>query len=121
LDRRIEDVDVDVASCGNSLGALLTKIQQKANCKIYSVSHEAIEDGILKTSERYCIAKVCTCTISGNPYDEHSTWHAVLCEIAGDGRISLVFNPDQHDQRRNSVGQFPVVGKLFFVKANPRA
>src|SRR5436190_1488196 len=47
------DVDVDVASCGNCLQVLLTKIQQRANCKIYLVSHEAIVDGIFKTSERY--------------------------------------------------------------------
>src|SRR6266498_3643126 len=96
LDRRIEEVDVDVASCGNSLRALLTKIEQKANCKIYYATHEAIVDGIFKTSERYCFAEVCTCVFDGNPYGEGSTWHVVVCEIADDAKISLVFNPDKN-------------------------
>jgi len=106
-----------VASCGNSLRALLTKIEQKANCKIYYATHEAIVDGIFKTSERYCFAEVCTCVFDGNPYGEGSTWHVVVCEIADDAKISLVFNPDKTDQRQNSLQEFPAVGKVFFVKA----
>lgn len=77
-------------------------------------------DGILKPSERYCFAEVCTCVFNGNPYGDSSTWHVVVCEIADDGRISLTFNPDQHDQRQKSLDQFPAVGKLFFVKATPK-
>ena|ERR1043166_8900360 len=118
LDRRIEDVDVDVASCGNSLHVLLTKIQQRANCKIYFVSHEAIVDGIFKTSERYCFAEVCTSVFNDDPHGKGSVWHVVVCEIADDGKISLLFNPDQSDQRQKSLQQFRAVGRLFFVKAN---
>ena len=117
LDRKIEDVDVDVASCGK-LPTLLQKIQQKADCKIYYATHSAIVDDIVRTSERYCFAEVCTCVFNGDPYDDGSTWHVVVCEIADGGKISLVFNPDQHDQRQHSLQQFSAVGKVFFVKAN---
>ena len=115
LGKTIEDVDVDVATCGNSLHALLTKIEERANCKIYVVSHEAILDGIVKTSERHCCAAVCTCVFNDDPHDERSTWHVVVCEIGSDGKISLAFNPDQTDQRQ-SLQQFSTVGNLFFVR-----
>lgn len=119
LDRKIEDVDVDVASCRDSLRALLTKIEEKANCKIYVMSHEAIVDRIVKTSERYCFVEVCTCVFNQEPFGRGSTWHVVVCEIGDNGRLSLVFNPDQHDARKDSLDQFPAIGKLFIVKANP--
>jgi hypothetical protein len=92
LDRTIEEVDVDVADCGSSLRASMTKLEQKANCKIYNGTQEPIVDGIVKTSERYCFAEVCTFVLI-----EGSTWHVVVCEIADDGQLSLVFNPDQHE------------------------
>jgi hypothetical protein len=119
LDRKIEDVDVDVASCSNSLQELIKRIEQKANCKIYTVSHEAILDGIVRTSERYCFAAVCSFIFDGNPHYDFSVWHVVVCQIESDGRISLVFNPDQNDQRQQSLQQFSAVDKLFLVKANP--
>jgi hypothetical protein len=119
LNRKIEDVDIDVASCGNSLRVLLTKIEQRANCKIYYVTHEAILEGVVSTSEKYCFAEVCTYICDNNPFGEGSVWHFVVCEISKSGKLSLVFNPDKNDQRQHSLQQFPVVGKLFFVKANP--
>src|SRR5213592_2216628 len=51
LDKRIEDVDVDVAGC-SSCKLLLTKIEQKAKCKIYRIPHEAIVDGVVRSAER---------------------------------------------------------------------
>ncbi len=117
LERKIEEVDVDVKDCG-SADALLRKLERRANCKIYVVSHQAILDGFVKTSERYCIAAVCTCVFNQDPHHGQSTWHVVVCEITNDGKISMVFNPDQTDQRRNSLQQFSAVGNLFFVKAN---
>jgi len=83
-----------------------------------TILNSAIVDGIVRTQERYCFAEVCTCVFNGDPYDDGSTWHVVVCEIADDGKISFVFNPDQHDQRQHSLEQFPAVGKMFFVKAN---
>jgi hypothetical protein len=118
LDKRIEDVEIDLASCGNCLRTLMTKVEQKANCKIYFVSHEAILDGVVKPTERYCFVEVCTCVFNKNPHDSRSTWHVVVCEIFDHGKISLVFNPDQRDQRQKSLDQFPAINKVFFVKAN---
>jgi hypothetical protein len=83
-----------------------------------TILNSAIVDGIVRTQERYCFAEACTCVFNGDPYDDGSTWHVVVCEIADDGKISFVFNPDQHDQRQHSLEQFPAVGKMFFVKAN---
>ena len=118
LDRKIEEVDIDVASCDDLLHVLLNKIEQRANCKIYYASHQAVLDGVLVTSERYCLAEVCTFVFNGNPYGKGSMWHVVVCEISHGGMLSLVFNPDKDDQR-DSLEQFPAVGRLFFVKANP--
>jgi hypothetical protein len=117
LDRKIEDVDVDVSSCKN-VHHLMSLVAQKADCKIYYATHEAIENGILKTSERFCIVEVCTCVFGGDPYDNGSTWHVVVGEVADDGRITMLFNPDTKDQRQKSLEQFPAVRKVFFVKAN---
>src|ERR1017187_7390272 len=101
LDRKIEDVDIDVASCGNLLHVLLTKIEQRANCKIYYASHQAVLDGVLVTSERYCFAEVCTFVYDGNPFGEGSMWHVVVCEISDSGKLSLLFDPDKDDQRHS--------------------
>jgi ABC-type uncharacterized transport system ATPase subunit len=118
LDRKIENVDVDVATC-KSLHALLTKIEERANCKIYYASHEAVLDGIVKTSERYCFAEVCTTVCQGSPFGEGSTWHVVVCEFSDSGKLSLVFNPDKTARQQHSLQQFHAIRKLFFVKANP--
>ena|SRR6266568_537352 len=66
LDKRIEDVDVDVASCGSSTKVLLTKIEEKAKCKIYGFPHEGIVDGVVKSTERYCIVSVCSCVFESS-------------------------------------------------------
>jgi len=116
---KIENVEIDMSGVRN-FHTLLTRIQDKANCKIYYVNREAILDGVLKTSERYCFAEVCTCVFNGDPYDEGSTWHVVVCEVAENGKISLVFNPDKIDQRQKSLDEFPAVRKVFFVKPNPK-
>jgi len=117
LDRKIEDVEVDMSSV-NNLKDLLTLVQAKANCKIYYANHEAIQDGFLKTTERFCFIEVCSFTFNRDPYREESQWHGVVCEVADDGRISMLFNPEQGDQRQKSLDQFPAVRKVFFVKAN---
>jgi len=65
LDKPIEDVDV--ASCGNSVNALLRKIEEKAACKVYGFPHEAIVDRVVKSTERYCIVSVCSCVFSMIP------------------------------------------------------
>src|SRR2546425_465056 len=93
LDKRIEEVDVDVASCPRSLRALLRKIEEKAKCRIYMFDHEAVVDGVVKSTERYCIVGVCSCVFNNDPSHSDSTWHSVVCEIAEDGKLSLVFNP----------------------------
>ena len=118
LDRNIEDVDVDVASCERDLRTLLKKVEQKANCTICYVTYRAIAHGIVTTSERYCFAEVCTCVFNGDPYHDESTWHVVVCEIAENGKISLLFNPDKTDLRQNSLDEFPAVERVFFVKAS---
>ena len=117
LNRKLEDVDVDVTDCDTS-SALLAKIEQKANCKIDVVRHEEILDGTFKTSERYCIAEVCTFVFNEDPRHKQSMWHVVVCEITEDGKTPMVFNPDRTDRRQESLQQFAVVGNLFFVKAN---
>jgi hypothetical protein len=111
LDKQIEDVDVDVASCGNSVNALIAKIEEKAECKVYRLPHEAIVDA----TERYCIASVCSCVFQHDPSHPNSTWHSVVCEITEDGKLSLVFNPDQKDLRTSSLNQFAALGDLFVV------
>ena len=116
LDKRIEDVDVDVASC-SSYEVLLRKLGQKAKCKIYKIPHEAIVDGVVRSAERYCIVSVCTCVFNNDPCHPDSTWHSVVCEIKEDGKLSLVFDPNRDDQR-TKLQQFKAVGPLFVVKAN---
>jgi hypothetical protein len=103
LNKPIEEVDVDVANC-NSVDALLAKIEEKAGCKIYRL---AIVDGVVKSTERYCIASLRT-----NP---NSIPHSVVCEIAENGKLSLVFNPNKYDQRR-SLRHFAAPRTLFIVK-----
>ena len=116
LDKPIEDVDVDVASCGNSVEALLAKIEEKADCKVYGFPHQGIVDGVVKSTERYCIVSVCSWVFQNDPSHANSIWHSVVCEIAEDGKLSLVFNPDHKDQRTRSLDQFAAVGNLFVVK-----
>src|ERR1051325_7265810 len=117
LDRKLEDVEVDMSKV-KIFRDLLTLIEAKANCKIYYANHEAIQDGVFKTSERFCFVEVCSCVVNGDPYHEQSTWHVVVGEIAADGRISMLFNPEPHDQRKKSLDQFQAVRKVFFVRAN---
>jgi hypothetical protein len=118
LDKRIEDVDVDVASCGSSRKVLLRKLEEKAKCRIYGFPHEAIVDGAVRSTERYCIVEVCSSVFNNDPCDPHSTWHSVVCEIAEDGKIFLVFNPDRADLRTESLQQFRAIRDLFIVKRN---
>lgn len=118
LDKRIEEVDIDVSSCNNSILTLIKRIEQKANCKIYRVSNEAIRDAIVTTSEQYCITAVCSFLFNGDPHHQSSVWHVVVCQIDRDGKLSLVFNPDQNDQRQRSLQQFSAVGDVYFVKGN---
>ena len=121
LDKPIEDVDVDVASCGNSVNALIAKIEEKAECKVYRLPHEAIVDAVVKSTERYCIVSVCSCVFQHDPSHPNSTWHSVVCEIAEDGKLSLVFNPDHKDLRTSSLNQFAALGDLFVVKRGLRS
>jgi|SRR5436190_20695269 len=116
LDRRIEDVDIDVASCGGSRKVLLRKFEEKAKCKIYGFPHEAIVDGVVKSTERHCIVEVCSRVFNNDPCHPSSTWHSVVCEIAEDGKLSLVFNPHRNDQRTQSLQQLGAIGNLFIVK-----
>ena len=116
LDKRIEDVDVDVANCGTSVKALLARIEDRAGCKVYGFPHEAVVDRVVKSSERYCIVSVCSSVFQNDPSHPNSTWHCVVCEIAEDGELSLVFNPDRTDQRTCSLQQFSAIGDLFIVK-----
>jgi len=118
LDKRIEDVDVDVPSCDGSLKALLTEIEEKAKCKVYGFPYRAIVDGVVKSSERYCIVTVRSCVFNTHPSRSSGTWHSVVCEIADDGKLSLVFNPDRTDQRTRSLEQFEEMENLFIVKRN---
>src|SRR5437762_11000404 len=116
LDRRIEDVDIDVASCGGSRKVLLRKLEEKAKCTLYGFPHEAIVDGVVKSTERYCIVEVCSSVVNNDPSDPNSIWHTVVCEIAEDGKLSLVFNPDGGDQRSDSLQQFREIRNVFIVK-----
>jgi hypothetical protein len=118
LDKRVEDVDIDVASCSSSRMVLLRKLEEKAKCKIYGFPHEAIIDGVVKSAERYCIVEVCSCVFNNDPCHPNSSWHSVVCEIAEDGKLSLVFNPDRDDQRTHSLQQFGAMGNLFIVKGS---
>ena len=117
LDKPLEDVDVDVASYRGSVKELLRRIEEKAGCRIYGFPHEAIVDGVVKSSERYCFVEVCTSTFNHDPSDPNTLWHSVVCEIADDGRLSQVFNPDSGDQKR-SLEQFKAMRTLFIVKRN---
>jgi hypothetical protein len=119
LDKRIEDVDVDVANCGNSVKTLLAKIEERAGCKVYALDHQAIVDRVVKSGERYCIVSVCSCVYDSNPSHPNSTWHCVVCEIAAEGQLRLVFNPDRADQRTQSLQEFAAIGQLFIVKRTP--
>ena len=116
LDKPIEAVDVDVASCGNSLRNVLTQIEEKAQCRIYGFPHEAIVDGVVKSTERLCIVSVCSCVFNEDPFHPNSTWHSVVCEIGGDGKLALLFNPDRNDQRTHSLQQFRAIGNLLIVR-----
>src|SRR6266496_1791477 len=116
LDEPIEDVDVDVASCGKSVNTLLRKIEEKAQCNVYRFSQKAILDGGVKSTERYCIVSVCSCVFQNDPSNPNSTWHSVVCEIAEDGTLSLIFNPDPADQRTHSLQQFAALGDVFVVE-----
>ena len=73
LDKRIEDVDVDVASCGNSVNALLRKIEGRTDCKMYRFSQAAIVDRDVKSTERYCIVSVCSSLFRNDPSHPNST------------------------------------------------
>ena len=117
LDKRLKDVDVDVASC-SSCKVLLRKLEEKAKCKIYRIPREAIVDGVVKSAERYCIVSVCVCVFKNDPCHPDNTWHSVVCEITEDGKLSLVFNPNRNDQR-TKLQQFAAMGDLFILKANP--
>lgn len=117
LERKIEEVEVDMSLVKN-FRDLLTAVEAKANCKVYYANHEAIEDGFLKTTERYCFVEVCSFTLNQDPYHDNSKWHAVVCEVAENGKISMLFNPEQKDQRQKSLDQFPATRKVFFVKPN---
>jgi hypothetical protein len=119
LDKRIEDVDVDVAGC-SSCKVLLRKIEEKAKCKIYRIPHEAIVDGVVRSAERYCIVSVCACVFNNDPSHPDNTWHSVVCEIKEDGKLSLVFDPNRDDQR-TKLQQFKAMGHLFIVKPNARS
>ena len=121
LDKPIEAVDVDVASCGNSVNALLRKIEEKAACKVCGFPHEAIVDRVVKSTERYCIVSVCSCVFQNDPSHPNSTWHSVVCEIAKDGKLSLLFNPDRTDLRTRSLHEFAALGNLFVVKRGLRS
>ncbi len=118
LDKRIEDVHIDVASCG-SLKDLLRKLEEKAKCKIYGFPHEAIVDGVVKSTERHCIVEVCSCVFNNDPCHSNSTWHSVVGEIGEDGKLSLEFNPDRNDRRTRSLQEFGAMRNLFIVKRNP--
>lgn len=117
LDKKIQEVDIDVASCGTSLKALLDKIENKAKGKIYVFPPEAIVDWVVKSTERYCIVDVCSFVFNDDPYSPSSIRHAVVCEIAEDGKLSLVFNPDPNDDR-TALENFHSMGNLFIVKRN---
>ncbi len=67
LDRPLEEIDVDVASCGSSMKQLLDKIEEKAKCKIYGFPHEAIVDRVVKSTERFCIVGVCASVFNNDP------------------------------------------------------
>lgn len=118
LDQRLEDVDVDVASCSSGK-VLRKKLEEKAKCKIYGFPHEAIVDGVVKSAQRYCIVEVCTCMFNNDPCDPDSTWHSVVCEIADDGKLSLAFDPNRRDQR-TKLQQFGAMRNLFIVKPRPQ-
>lgn len=115
LDKSIEEVDVDVASCGSCVRALLSKIEERANCKIYRLDFQAITDGVVKVSDRYCIASVCSMIFNNDPNHQNSAWHAVVCEISEGGKISQVFNPSASDAR-HSLDQFKAVDVVYFVR-----
>ena len=114
LDKRIENVDVDVASC-SSCDVLLRKIEEKAKCKIYRIPHEAILDGVVRSAERYCIVNVCACVFNNNPCHPDNTWHSVVCEIKEDGKLSLVFDPNRDDQR-TKLQRFKAMRPLLMVR-----
>jgi hypothetical protein len=120
LERKIEDCDIDMSKV-KIFRDLLEQMEAKANCKIYYANHEAIQDGFLKTTERYCFVEVCTFVFNNDPYDSNSIWHAVVAEIGDDGKISMRFNPEEQDQRKKSLDQFPAIRKVFFVKPNAKS
>jgi hypothetical protein len=112
LDKRIENVDVDVASCskGSELSELIEKIEEKAKCKIYGFPYAAIVDRAVISTERHCIVEVCTSKLNDEPM-----WHAVVSEIAEDGKLTMVFNPERHDMRKH-LQDFGGLRNLYIVK-----
>jgi hypothetical protein len=120
LEKPLEEVDVEV-NWMTSRAELFSRIEKKARCKIYMVPHEqrSTDGGVINSPERYCIASVCTFVYHKEPLHRQSEWHAVVCELMPDGKLTLAFNPDEHDARRSSVDQFGALGNLFIVKANP--
>jgi hypothetical protein len=115
LYKRLEDVDVDVASC-SSRKVLLRKLEEKAKCKIYGCPHDAIIDGVVKSAERYCIVNVCACVFNNDPCHSDNTWHSVVCEITEDGKLSLAFDHNRNDQR-TKLQEFAAMGNLFIITA----
>ena len=109
LDKQIDEVDVDLAGC-EKVSELIRRIEAKAGCKIYGFPTEAITDGIIKSALKYCIVEVCTFINCGN-----QSWHCVVCEIAEDGALSMVHNPDRIDTIRTSLDQFRGTRNLYFV------
>ncbi len=112
LDKPLEDVDIDVASCGSSREVFFRKIQEKGNCHIYQLP-DGIVDGVVKSAERYCIVNVCSLVYGNDPSHRDSIWHSVVCEIAEDGKLSLVFDPNPNDQR-TKLQQFAAVGDVLW-------
>jgi hypothetical protein len=115
LDKPLEDVDIDVASCGSSREVLFTKIEAKGSCEIHQLP-ESIVDGVVKSAEHYCIVNVCSFVFANDPSHRNSIWHSVVCEIAEDGKLFLAHDPNRNDHR-TKLEQFPAIGEVFVVKA----
>src|SRR5262249_6019235 len=115
LDRPLEAVDVDVSSC-RKIGDVLKLIEAKAKCKIYGTDYEALTTGLLRTSERYAIAYVCTSIMGSDLSDPGSIKHGVVCEIADEGKtIWPVFDPRPNHQCR-SLQDYKAIEHILFVK-----
>jgi hypothetical protein len=117
LDKRIEDVDVNVSSFTKP-SELMRKIEEKIKCKIYGFPHDAITDGAVISTERYCIVDVCTSLFDNDADHPMSMWHAVVCEIADGGKLNMVFNPESDTRKR--LQDFNGMRNLYIVKCNVR-